>query len=447
MFVVEICGVGGYDEVGKNMAAVKVGSDAVAFDMGFNVQRLIDFEEEGGIRENVGTDQLIQLDAIPNDHAINTWKPLIKAIALSHGHFDHLGAVPYLEKNYRSPVYGTPYTISVLQALLRDDNMSMKNKIVSTPAGKMIPLGRNMQLEFVSMTHSTLQSSVVALHTKEGVILYVPDFKLDNHPVIGGKPDYERLAELKDEGVLALFADSLYSRYDMKMPSEMVARNMLRDVLFDTENSNNAVVGTCFASHLERLHSFIEFGNKMGREVVLLGRSMMKYCQAAEDIGLVNFNQRAQIVGYGREVKRKLHEIEKKGSSDYLIVCTGGQGEKHSVLSRMMREDYPFRFMNGDEVIFSNRVIPVEPNVANRQEIERRLREFGVRIFSDVHVSGHAAKEDIRELIQMTDPKHFIPCHGPPSLMSGAVELTQEMGYKLGKDVHLLENGKKLVLH
>ena len=173
---------------------------------------------------------------------------------------------------------------------------------------------------------------------------------------------------------------------------------------------------------------------------------MMKYCDADEEIGLVKFRKQAEIVGYGRDVKKKLHEIEKQGPGNYLIVCTGGQGEKHSVLSRMMREDYPFRFMNEDHVIFSNRVIPVEPNIANRAEIERRLKEFGVRIFADIHVSGHAAKEDIRDLIRMTEPQHFIPCHGPHNLVGSAAELAESMGYKLGKDVHLLENGKKVTL-
>ncbi len=444
--MIEICGVGGYSEVGKNMLAVKVGGEGIVCDMGFHVQRLMDFEEEGGAREGLGRDQLIQIEAIPDDRVITSWRHLIRAIVLSHCHFDHLGAVPYLERGYRAPVYGTPYTLAVLQALLRNDEMSMKNKLSVLPAGKVIQLSKNLSLEFVSMTHSTLQSTVVALHTKEGVLLYVPDFKLDNHPVIGGKPDYERLKALKDEGVIALFADSLYSKFDMKMPSEQVARRMLEDVLFGMENRGHAVVVTCFASHIERLKSLIEFGNKLGRRVVLLGRSMMRYCDAAEEVGLVHFRQHAEIVGYGCDVKRKLREIEKKGSGNYLVICTGGQGERHSVLSRMMRQDYPFQFMSEDHVIFSNRVIPVEPNVANREEIERRLKEFGVRVFRDVHVSGHAAREDIRELIQMTEPRHIIPCHGPPSLVGSGAELAESIGYKLGKDVHILENGKKLTI-
>ena len=113
----------------------------------------------------------------------------------------------------------------------------------------------------------------------------------------------------------------------------------------------------------------------------------------------------------------------------------------------MMREDYPFQFMSEDHVIFSNRVIPVEPNIANREEIERRLKEFGVQVFRDVHVSGHARRKDIEEFITLADPQHIIPTHGPPDVVRGTADLAQDMGYKLGKDVHLLKNGKKLILH
>ena len=440
----EIVGVGGYSEGGKNMVAVKINSDAAIFDMGFNVQKIVDFEEEGGVRDDLNMGQLIKLNAIPDDNAISSWKNIVRAIALSHCHFDHIGAAPYLEKNYSAPVYGTAYTMAVLRHMIRDDNLSMKNTMHEVPFRKMIKLSKDMSLELVHVTHSTPQTSFVALHTKHGVIIYAPDFKFDDTPIIGERPDYERIRELRDEGVLALFVDSLYAKHNDKTPSEKTAREMLREVLFNTENRDNAIVGTCFASHIARLKSFVEFGNKLGRKVVILGRSMMKYCDAAKEVGIADFSRQAEIVGYGREVKRKLREIEKQGPGNYLIVCTGGQGEKNSVLSRMMREDYPFRFMSEDHVIFSNRIIPVEPNITNREEVERRLREFGVQVFDDVHVSGHGRRKDIEEFITMADPRHVIPAHGPSSVVNGTVELAKSMGYKPGRDLHVLENGKKV---
>ncbi len=442
----EIVGVGGYDEVGKNMVAVKSGTTAAIFDMGFHVQKIVDFEEEGGVRDDLTLPKLLQLDAVPDDRVITSWKPLVKAIALSHCHFDHIGAVPYLAGHYKAPVYGSSYTMAVLQHMMRDDDLSIKNPMKQISLGKEIRIAKDVTLEFVAVSHSTPQSSFVVLHTKEGAILYAPDFKFDNSPIVGEKPDYERIKALRDEGVLALFVDSLYTHHPEKALSERIAREMLQDVLMRSGHEERAIVGTCFASHIARLKSFIEFGNKMGRKVVILGRSMMKYCDAAEEVGVVDFRKHAEIVGYGREVKRKLREIEKQGPSDYLIICTGGQGERNSVLSRMMREDYPFQFMSEDYMIFSNRVIPVEPNIANRREVERRLSEFGVKVFRDVHVSGHARRQDVEEFITLAEPKHLIPTHGPKDVVRGTVTLGEDMGYKLGRDLHLLENGKKLQL-
>ncbi len=442
----EIVGVGGFDEVGKNMVAVKSGKSAAFMDMGFNVQKIVDYEEEGGVRDDLDLNKLFQLNAIPDDRVIASWKPLVKAIALSHCHFDHVGAVPYLAPHYKAPVYGSAYTMAVLQHMMRDDNLSVPNILKQITLGKEIKLSNEMSLEFVSVSHSTPQSSFVVLHTKEGAIIYAPDFKFDNAPIVGEKPDYERIKALRDEGVLALFVDSLYAHLPDKAPSERVAREMLQDVLLRNGREERAIVGTCFASHIARLKSFIEFGNKMGRRVVILGRSMMKYCDAAEEVGVVDFRKHAEIVGFGRDVKKKLREIEKQGPGDYLIICTGGQGERNSVLSRMMREDYPFQFMHDDAMIFSNRVIPVEPNIANRVEIERRLSEFGVNVFRDVHVSGHARRQDIEEFITLADPKHIIPTHGPADVVKGTVTIGEDMGYKLGRDLHLLANGKKVIL-
>jgi len=444
--MVEICTVGGYNEVGKNMVAVKTGDDVVLLDMGFHMQRIVDFEEEGGSKGALSVQQMIGMDAVPDDRVLASWKRQVKMIALSHAHLDHIGAVPYLASRYQAPVHGTPFTIAVLDRMMKNDALAIPNPLHPTHTGKEIPISKDVSVEFVHITHSTPQSSFIAVHTKKGVLLYGTDFKLDNHPVIGKMPDVERLKELRDEGVLALFVDSLYSKHNMKTPSEKVAREMLKDVLFGTENEGRAIVGTCFASHLARLKSFTEFGRKMGRKVVFLGRTMMKYTDAAADVGVIDLRKDVEVVGFGRDVKRKLKDIEKKGPENYLIVCSGGQGEPNAVLRRMMKQDYPFRFMNDDHVIFSNRVIPVEPNVTNRQEIERRLKEFGVRIFSDIHVSGHGGKEDIRDLITMTDPAHIIPCHGPRQLVEGTGDLAQEMGYKIGSDVHYMKNGHTLRL-
>lgn len=442
--MVELCTLGGYNEVGKNMIAVKSGNDAVIFDMGFHMQRIVDFEEEGGHKAGLTANHLIKLDAVPDDGVIASWRHQVKAIALSHCHLDHIGAVPYLAKHYNAPIYGTPFTMSVLNRMMRDDDLSLPNNLVTSNTGKIIKLTNNISIEFIHVTHSTPHSTFIALHTKEGVILYATDFKFDNHPVIGNVSNYDRIKELRDEGVIALFVDSLYSKYDGKMPSEKVAREMLKDVLLGTDNDGSAIIGTCFASHIARLKSFIDFGKKLDRRVVFLGRSMMKYADSANQSGIIDLSKQAQIVGYRQDVKRTLRQIEKQGAQNYLILCSGGQGEPNSVLNRMLEQHYPFKFMNEDQVIFSNKVIPVEPNIANRKELEHKLTNIGARIFRDIHVSGHGGKEDIRDLINMVEPQHIIPCHGPHSLMEPAENLAESMGYKAGKDVHLARNGQKI---
>ena len=447
MMHLDLCTVGGYNEVGRNMAAVKVNDTAVLLDMGFYMQKIMEFEEEGGHAAGLSGDRMIKLGIVPDVHVIDAWKSSVRAIALTHCHFDHIGAVPYLAPFYpQAPVYGTPFTMAVVRKMMHDEDMFISNPLKTARYNTRIKLSADVEMEYIYVTHSTPQASIVVLHTPKGAVVYATDFKLDDHPVLGKAPDYEALNRLADEKVLALIVDSLYSAAAMKTPSEKVAREMLRETMLETDNDGCAIVGTCFASHLARLKSFADFGRTLRRKVVFMGRSMQRYVEAAVELGLVDFPG-VELVSYGRDVKRRLHDIEKRGSEDYAIVCTGGQGERNSVLARMLRKDYPFQFYTDDQVIFSNKVIPVEPNITNRALIEDELRKKGVRVYKDVHVSGHDSREDIRWLIEKLEPEHVIPCHGPPNLLEPACDLAEEMGYTYGKTAHLLGNGGKLKLH
>ncbi|MFH1331860.1 MAG: RNase J family beta-CASP ribonuclease [archaeon] len=439
----DICTVGGYAEVGKNMTVVKVNDDAVVMDMGFFLPKLIDFEEEGGDRKNTTPESLIKIGAIPNDRMIDSWRKNVRAIVLGHCHLDHIGAAPFLAHKYNCPIIGTPYTTEVLRNMVRDDGLVMKNELKPLNPNSTMRVAKNVDIELINMTHSTPQTAMIAVHTKEGTILYANDFKFDNHPIVGKKPNLKRLKQLGDNGVKALIVDSLYAADDRKTPSEKVAREMLKDVLLGTSNENNAVITTTFASHIARLKSIYDFGVELDRKVVFLGRSMMKYILAAEKLNLVKF-QKAQVVGYANKVKKKLKEIEREGRSDYLIVCTGSQGEPGSVLSRMTTNQLPFEFMTDDHVVFSCKTIPVPINQANRAMLEGRLKKRKVRIFSDIHVSGHAGREDLRDLIKITKPEHIIPAHGNISMLTALGELATEMDYELGRNVHIRGDGQVL---
>lgn len=438
----EIATVGGFREVGKNMTAVKIGDEAVILDMGFYLPSLISFEEEGGDRKGITTDGLGKIGAIPDYRVIDAWKQKVKAIALGHCHLDHIGAVPYMSSMFpNAAVFGTPYTLEVLRTMILDEQIKVDNKFKTIQPNASIKVGPNIEIEFISMTHSTLQCTMMAVHTKEGVVLYANDFKFDNYPVVGTKPNIKRLKELGKEGIKALIVESLYAHDERKTPSEKVARELLKDVLLSTENEDNLIVTTSFASHIARLKSIIDFGEKLDRKIVILGRSMQKYILSAENLKLINFSKRAEILGYSRHIKKKLKEIEKQGRSKYLVICTGGQGEPGSVLQRMATNQMPFEFQKEDHIIFCNKVIPAEINIAHRKALEEKLKHKNVRLFSNIHVSGHAGREDLRDLIKMTSPEHIIPAHGEQHMLESLGELATELGYDIGRNVHITTDG------
>ncbi len=440
---IKVCAVGGYNEVGKNMTAVKIDNEVIILDMGFYLPKIVSFEEEGGHRKNLTSKDLIDIGAVPNDTVISSWHDKVKAIIVSHCHLDHLGAVPYLANKYNCPIIATPYTIEVLRGMLKDDDMVLKNQIKSLNANSSLKISENIEIEFLHVNHSTLQTVIVVIHTKEGDIVYANDFKFDNSPVIGQTSNYEKLKKLN---TLALISDSLYADTEGKTPSEKVARELLREVMLGTNNERNTIIVTTFSSHIARLKSAIEFGEKLNRKIVFLGRSLAKYTYAAEKLNLINFSKDVEICTYANQIRRKLSHIEKQGRDDYLIICTGNQGEPKAVLTKILNNILPFRFLPEDQVIFSCRTIPVEINIKNRALVESKLKSKKVRIFKDVHTSGHCSREDLRDLINLTHPKHIIPTHGDTKKLSYLSDLAVEMGYKEGKNVHVMHNGQILNL-
>jgi len=381
----EIMTIGGYNEVGKNMTAVKVQDEIVVFDMGLYLPSILKFQEEGDPRD-LGKKELIKIGAIPDDAQIEKESSKVKAVILGHAHLDHIGALPSMILNYSCPVIGTPYTIGILKTLLNDRKIDIDNRLKVLNVNTLFKISNKLTVEFVNITHSTIQTSIVILHTPEGKVVYTNDFKLDNHPVIGKKPDYEKLKSLGDGSVKVLILDSLNSTFQMKTPSEKVAREMLKDVVLGVNTENKAIVVTTFSSHIARLRSIIDFGKHLNRKIVFLGRSLEKYVGTAENLKLVSFKDQVEIIGFREKVKEKLKRIM-KNKDKYLIVCTGNQGEPDAVLARMARRDLPWKFDSGDIVIFSCRTIPTAETIANRDELEKNLRKSGVRVFKDIHVS------------------------------------------------------------
>ena len=442
--MIEICTIGGYNEVGKNSTAIKIDDEVYILDLGIHLENYIKYTQDEDIIV-VEPKELMNVGAVPDVSAIDDWKNQVKMILPTHAHLDHLGAVPYLANNFKAPVMCTPFTSEVLKGILTEDKIKLNSKIKPMSANSFFQASNNVKIEFVHATHSTPHTVMIALHTKEGIVLYANDFKFDLFPTLGKKPNFKRLEELGRQKVLALICDSTYASDARKMPSESIAREMLKEVMLGIDSKNKHVVVTTFSSHIARLNSIVEFGHKMGRKVVFMGRSMAKYIKAAENTGIAKFTDKVEILKYSGQIKRRLKKISKERGK-YLLVATGHQGEPKSVLAKMMNGELKFNFFPEDHVIFSCRTIPTPTNIANREKLESNLRNFNVRIFKDVHQSGHAAREDIRDLINLVKPQHIIPAHGGTDMTNALAGLAIEMGYKKGQNVHIMGNGERIKL-
>ncbi len=444
--MIEITTVGGYNEVGRNCTAINIDGVVILCDLGLHLEPYIKLSEsdEEDITKASGA-SMMRAGAVPDISVLEPIKKNVKAIVCTHAHLDHIGAIPYLSNKFDCDIFGTPFTCAVLKTILKDENITIKNDIKPLNVNSVYQLTKDIKIEFINMTHSTPQTVMIAIHTRYGVIIYANDFKLDNHPVVGKKPNFDRLRELGKSNVIVLICDSLYACDSRKTPSESVAKEMLKDVLLGTDSKDKLIIMTTFASHLARLKSMIDIGQKLNRKIIFLGRSLAKYTQAGEDVDLIKFSDKVEIVKYGKAVKNRLKLIKGGKRKDYIIVVTGHQGEPNAVLSKIANGELGFELKPEDHVIFSCKTIPTETNIKQRAFLEKRLRELGVRVFKDIHVSGHAGREDLRDLFNMLKPKHIIPAHGVEDMRKGMEDLALEMGFDKN-NVHLMKNGSKLKL-
>jgi len=430
--------VGGFSEIGRNCCAIKVDDEVVILDLGLHMEKYIEYTDEREDNFDLSADTLIKLGAVPDINALGDWQKKVVAICISHAHLDHVGAIPYLGNEFDCPIYGTPFTMKVLNSMIKDDRVDLRNDLVEKKLGSKFKVSNNIEIEFVNVTHSTPETAIIVIHTKYGAVAYANDFKLDEHPTLGNKTNIKRLQEID---IKALIVDCLYANNPKKTPSEMIAKQMLKEILLANDLEGKNIFVTTFSSQIARLKAITEIGKKMGRKVVFLGRSLAKYAFAAEDANITKFKD-AKIVKYSNKVRRFLENL--KNPENHLFVVTGHQGEPRAVLSKIVNQTY-FTFKTGDIVIFSCQIIPVQPNYDNRADLENALKNKNVKIYTDIHVSGHASGEDHRGFFKLIKPENIIPAHGDIPRMQAMKKIAMEEGYKEDK-IHFLQNTEKVVI-
>lgn len=435
--------VGGVDEAGRNMMAFEIDDEIIICDMGLQLSNLVLYNDEV---DKMNLDDMVEKNIIADPKMLMDKADKVKAIVISHAHLDHVGAVQYMAQLFpQAPIYGTPFTIEVLKVLMKSQRNVMaplKNKFIKVNVNSTFTMPSGMEVEFINVTHSIPQTAMVAMHTKAGVVLYANDFKFDNRPALGQRTNYERIRELDKEGVKLLVVDSVRSNLKRKTLSEIVVKEMLRDIFIETDIVNTqGVIITTFASHITRLKSIIELTQELGRKLVFMGRSIAKYGKAAKNAGIIDFKEKGVIVCETPAEVNKWMDIVNKNKKDYVIVCTGHQGEDNAVLSKIAEGRTPFELTENDKIIFSSEVIPTQVNIEARQVLDSKLETYRCKIFKDIHVSGHASREDHRDLLGMIKPQHIVPVHGHVRLKEGMIELAEELGYEQDKNLWVVPDG------
>ena len=395
--------LGGLNEIGKNFTLYECQGDMVIVDCGLS------FPDE----DMPGVDSVI-----PDFAFVEKNRERIRGVVITHGHEDHIGAVPYLMKKLNVPVYGTALTIGLIEGKLKEHNLSSANLHV-TPAGSHIQLGC-MDVELIHVNHSIADAVALAIHSPAGTVVHTGDFKIDMTPAEGAMIDLCRFAELGKEGVLALLADSTNAERPGYTQTEQTVNNSL-DSLFMRAEGKRIIVAT-FASSISRVQMIINCAVKYGRKVALSGRSMVNVMGIATELGYLHVPDGVLV---------DLNMINRYEPGQLVLITTGSQGEPMSALTRMAFSDHRQVAINpNDFIIISARPIPGNEKTVGAV-VDELLKQDCTVIYEsmyDVHVSGHACQEELKMMQALTKPKYFIPVHGEQKHLRKHAGLAMAMG-------------------
>lgn len=413
---VRIIPLGGLEIIGMNITAFEYEDTIIVVDCG------LAFPE----------DDMLGIDlVIPDVTYLKRNIDKVKAFVITHGHEDHIGALPYILKELNVPVYGTRLTIALIENKLREHELLDITKRHTVQFSDVIDFG-DISVEFIRTNHSIADAAALAIHTPAGCIVHTGDFKVDYTPVYGDPIDLTRFAELGKEGVLALLCDSTNAERPGITNSERTVGKTFDSIFAD--NKDNRIIVATFASNVDRVQQIINSAYTYGRKVIVEGRSMVSVINTAAELGIINIPDNTLI---------DIEQINDYPEEKTVIVTTGSQGETMAALSRIATNTHRKVSLNqGDVVIFSSNPIP-----GNEKAVSKVINELSMKgadvIFQDAHVSGHACEEEIKLIYSLVKPKYSIPVHGEYRHLKAQARIANSLGIEK-ENIFILKTGQVL---
>ena len=414
----KIIPLGGLESIGMNITAFEYEDSIVVVDCGLSFP----------------TDDMLGIFlVIPDVTYLKNNIEKVKGFVITHGHEDHIGALPYVLRDINVPIYATRLTMGIIENKLKEHNLlgTTKRKVVKF--GQSINLGQ-FRIEFIKTNHSIVDAAALAIYSPAGIVVHTGDFKVDYTPVFGDAIDLQRFAELGKKGVLALMCDSTNAERPGFTQSERTVGKTF-DILFE-EHKNTRIIIATFASNVDRVQQIINTAYKFGRKVVVEGRSMVNIIETATNLECLNIPENTLI---------DIEQLKNYPDEQTVIITTGSQGESMAALSRMAGSTHrKISIGPKDTVIFSSSPIP-----GNEKAVTNVINELLVKgadvIFQDVHVSGHACQEEIKLIYTLVHPKYAIPVHGEFKHLKAQAKIVQELGIPK-ENIFLLQSGEVLEL-
>lgn len=412
----KIIPLGGLDQIGMNITAFEYEDEIVVVDCG------IAFPEE----EMLGIDLVI-----PDITYLKRNATKVKGIVLTHGHEDHIGALPYVLKELNVPVYGTRLTIALVENKLREHNILKSSVLKCITPGDSVEFGQII-VESIGTNHSISDALALALHTPAGIVVHSGDFKVDYTPIHGSPIDLQKFAELGRKGVLLLMADSTNAERKGYTMSESSVGKTFDDIF--SESIESRIIVATFASNVDRVQQLVHAAEKYNRKIIVEGRSMVNVCTTAMELGYLKVPD-GMMIG--------VEEMDNYEPGQLVIITTGSQGEPMAALSRMASSTHrKIQIDQGDKVIFSSKPIPGNEKTVSKV-INDLFRKGAEVVFEDAHVSGHACQEELKLLHTLVSPKYFMPVHGEYRHLKKHAELAEHMGMNTD-NIFILTSGDVL---